>query len=529
MVYPFTRKVLLSLCLLIFIAGCSNTDPLSDTNDTNDPNKQSNDKSYGVSSSNPIAVEVGMEILDNGGTAADASIAISYVLGVTEPFGSGIGGGGGMLIVPESKEPNFIDYRETAPESSNLKHNTAVPGFVAGMQTVHDKYGTIPMEDLLQPAIDLAEDGFEVDKMLSSRLMAAKARVSSKETLLFYPDDDTIETGEILKQEELADTLKLIQRKGPDGFYKGDIARAIKKRTDIDLMDLKHYEVKEREPVQGTFAGYDVLTAPPPFSGVTILEMLKLAEETNLSDVTNKADYMKLLGAITNASYKDRISYTGDGISADKAEQLLSPLHLKNLKEEINDGDWSNEDFKSEEHESTTHFVVMDKYGTVVSTTNTLSNFFGSGDYTNGFFLNDQLKNFRTGLNAIDEHKRPRTFTAPTVLKKQGESTIGIGSPGGDRIPQVLMQVLFAYAQGDDTFQNIIDRYRFVFDGNTVYTEYRSTDEITSALEAAGYKVVQKVSPVFYGGVQVLSRNEKNGRLSGAADPRRNGSWQAQQ
>lgn len=512
--------------MLILIAGCSKTDPLSDTNDTNKP---VNDQSYGVSSSNPIAVEVGMEILDNGGTAADASIAISYVLGVTEPFGSGIGGGGGMLIVPESEDPNFIDYRETAPERSKLKHNTAVPGFVAGMQAVHDKYGTIPMEDLIQPAIDLAEDGFEVDKMLSSRLKAAKARVSSEETLLFYPDDDSIEAGKVLKQEELADTLKLIQRKGPDGFYKGDVARAIKSKTDVDLMDLKHYEVKEREPVQGTFAGYDVLTAPPPFSGVTVLEMLNLAEETDLSDTSNKSDYMELLGAITNASYKDRMNYTGDGISADKAEQLLSPLHLKNLKEEINKGEWSNVEFQSEEHESTTHFVVMDKFGTVVSTTNTLSNFFGSGDYTNGFFLNDQLKNFRSGLNAIDHHKRSRTFTAPTVLKKQGEETIGIGSPGGDRIPQILMQVLYEYTQGDDTFQNIIDGYRFIFDGNTIYTEYHPSDETTSALEAAGYNVVQKVSPVFYGGVQVLVRNEKNGRLSGAADPRRNGSWQAQQ
>ena len=524
--YPFARKVLLSLCLLIFIAGCSKADPLSDTHDTNE---SLNDKSYGVSSSNPIAVEVGMNILDNGGTAADASIAISYALGVTEPFGSGIGGGGGMLIVPESEEPNFIDYRETAPERSNLKYNTGVPGFVAGMQAVHDNYGTIPMEDLLQPAIDLAEDGFEVDKMLASRLNAAKARVSSKETLLFYPDDESIEPGKVLKQEDLADTLKLIQRKGPDGFYKGDIARNIKKRTDVDLMDLKHYEVKEREPVQGKFAGYDVWTAPPPFSGITVLEMLNLAEEVNLSNASNKADYMELLGAITNASYKDRINYTGDGISADKAEQLVSPLHLDNLKKEINKGDWSNVEFQSEEHESTTHFVVMDKYGTVVSTTNTLSNFFGSGAYTNGFFLNDQLKNFRTGLNKIDEHKRSRTFTAPTILKKQGEKTIGIGSPGGDRIPQVLMQVLYSYTEGEDTFQNIIDRNRFVFDGNTIYTEYRPSPETASALERAGYNVVQKVAPVFYGGVQVLVRNEKNGRLSGAADPRRNGSWQAQQ
>ncbi|MFJ7859270.1 gamma-glutamyltransferase family protein [Peribacillus sp. NPDC097206] len=477
-----------------------------------------------------MAIEVGMQILDNDGTAADAAIAVSYVLGVTEFYGSGIGGGGGMLIVPESGKPNFIDYRETSPKDANLNHHTGTPGLVAGMKVVHDKYGSIPMEDLLQPAIKLAEEGFVVDEMLTSRLTAAQARVSSKETLLFYPKGEPIKPGEKLVQKELAETLKLIQKKGPDGFYKGDIARDIKNRTDIELKDLKRYEVKERAPVQGTFAGYDVLTAPPPFSGTTVLEMLKLAEETHLDEASSKSDYMELLGAITNASYQDRIKYIGDGISAKKAEQLLSPLHLKNLKNEIQDNNWTNIESKdSEEHESTTHFVIMDKYGTTVSATNTLSNFFGSGAYTNGFFLNDQLKSFRSGLNSLKANKRSRSFTAPTVLKKQGEETIGIGSPGGNRIPQVLTQVLFAYSQDEDTFQNIVDRYRFVFDGNTIYTESRLSKETISALENKRYNVIQKSYPLFYGGVQVLVRNEKNYRLTGAGDPRRRGNWQAQQ
>lgn len=523
-----TRKVLLSLCLLIYLAGCSEPSPLSDTNKPID--SKSANQPYGVSSSSPIAIDVGMEILDNGGTAADAAIAVSYVLGVTEPYGSGIGGGGGMLIVPESEDPNFIDYRETSPEDPSSKHNTGIPGLVAGMQVVHDKYGSVPMEDLLQPAIDLAEEGFTVNEMLTSRLIASQSRVSSEETQIFYPDGDAIKPGKTLTQEKLAETLKLIQQKGPDGFYKQDIARDIKRKTDIDLMDLKHYEVKEREPVQGTFAGYDILSAPPPFSGITVLEMLMLAEKTNLGDSSGKSDYMKELGAITNTAYQDRVTHTGDGISASKAEQLLSPIHLSNLKNKIQEGEWKNiESGDSEEHESTTHFVIMDKYGTVVSATNTLSNFFGSGDYTNGFFLNDQLKNFRSGLNSQDAYKRSRTFTAPTVLKKQGEETIGIGSPGGDRIPQVLMQVLYSYTQNEGSFQDIIDRYRFVFDGKTIYTESRLSNEIISSLEDSGYNVVQKVSPMYYGGVQVLVKNEKNGRLSGAGDQRRNGSWKAQQ
>ncbi|MGE7758746.1 gamma-glutamyltransferase family protein [Peribacillus sp. NPDC097895] len=527
MINRITRKVLLSLCMLIYIAGCSKPPPISDTNEPID-NKTA--QSYGVSSSNPIAIDVGMDILDNGGTAADAAIAVSYALGVIEPYGSGIGGGGGMLIDPESGKPNFIDYRESSPEDPSSRHHTGIPGLVAGMQVIHDKYGSVPMEDLIQPAIDLAQGGFKVDEMLSSRLAGAQPRISSDETSLFYPDGDAIEPGKTLIQKKLADTLKKIQQEGTDGLYKGEIARDIKRETDVDLMDLKRYEVKERKPVQGTFAGYDVLTAPPPFSGITVLEMLKLAEETNLGGYSSKSAYMKVLGGITNTAYQDRAAHIGDGTSAAKAEQLLSPIHLNNLKSNITSDNWENKESNgSEEHESTTHFVIMDKYGTVVSATNTLSNFFGSGDYTNGFFLNDQLKNFGSDLNAQKAYKRSRTFTAPTILKNPGKESIGIGSPGGDRIPQVLMQVLYSYTENDGSFQDIIDRNRFVYDGKKIHTESRFSNEIISELEDSGYEVIQKINPMYYGGVQVLVKNEKTGLLSGAGDKRRNGSWKAQQ
>ncbi|MGG3559720.1 gamma-glutamyltransferase [Peribacillus frigoritolerans] len=525
MINRLTGKIFISLCVLIYLAGCSKTPPISDTND---PIERKTEQSYGVSSSNPIAIDVGMDILENGGTAADAAIAVSYVLGVVEPYGSGVGGGGGMLIAPESGDPEFIDYRESSPEDPSSRHNSGIPGLVAGMQVISDKYGSVPMADLLQPAIDLAEEGFEVNESLSSRLAAAQPRISSDATSLFYPDGDAIEPGKTLVQERLAETLKEIQQEGPDGFYKGEIARDIKRESDIDLMDLKRYEVKKRKPVQGTFAGYDVFTAPPPFSGITVLEMLKLAEEMNLGDSSSKSAYMKVLGGITGTAYQDRTVHVGDGISHSKAEKLLSPIHLDNLKNKIKSEKWE-ESNGTEEHESTTHFVIMDKYGTVVSTTNTLSNFFGSGDYTNGFFLNDQLKNFRSGLNAQEAYKRSRTFTAPTILKKPGRESIGIGSPGGDRIPQILMQVLYSYTENEGSLQDIVDRNRFVFDGKKIYTESRLSDETVSDLEDSGYEVIQKISPMYYGGVQGLVKNEKNGQISGAGDKRRNGSWKAQQ
>ncbi|WP_285765785.1 gamma-glutamyltransferase [Peribacillus sp. SI8-4] len=526
MIDHMTRKVLLTFCMLIYIAGCSKAPPNSDTNEPIDSKSQS----YGVSSSNPLAIDVGMEILNNGGTAADAAIAVSYALGVTEPYGSGIGGGGGMLIAPKSGKPTFIDYRESSPEDPSSRHQTAIPGLVAGMQAVHDTYGSVPMEDLIQPAVDLAQDGFKVNEMLSARLARAEARISSNETSLFYPDGEALEPGETLRQKKLAETLRKIQKEGPEGFYKGEIARDIKKKSDVDLMDLKRYEVKERKPVKGTFAGYDVWTAPPPFSGITVLEMLRLAEETDLGNSPDKSAYMKVLGGITNTAYEDRITHVGDGTSPAKAEQLLSPIHLTNLKDTIKNESWDNkESHDNEEHESTTHFVIMDKYGTVVSATNTLSNFFGSGDYTNGFFLNDQLKNFGSDLNDQEAYKRSRTFTAPTILEKPGKESIGIGLPGGDRIPQVLMQVLYSYSQKEGSFQDIIDRYRFVFDGMNIHTETRLSNETISKLEDSGYEVIHDPDPMYYGGVQVLVRDEHNGRLSGAGDKRRDGSWKAHQ
>jgi gamma-glutamyltranspeptidase / glutathione hydrolase len=519
-------RLIVSICLLINVVGCASTSRLSNPNQSSDPKA---DQPYGVSASHPIAVDAGMSVLKNGGNAVDAAIAISYVLGVVEPFGSGLGGGGGMLIVPKSGQADFIDYRETSPDTEG-KAVSGVPGLVAGMQYAHDKYGSLAMKALLQPAIDYAEHGFEVDQTLTTRLAAAKPRVHSSETRLFYPNNQAIDPGETLVQKELAKTLKMIQQEGADGFYEGDVARGIKETTNISLEDLKQYEVKERQPVQGTYAGYHVYTAPPPFSGVTLLQMLKLAEETNLSQSPSKADYMEEMEAITKAAYQDRAKHIGDDVDTEKAEQWVANDHIARLKDDIQNGGWRNEKGDdAEEHESTTHFVVMDKNGTVVSVTNTLSNFFGSGDYTNGFFLNDQLKNFGSGINAQEPGKRPRTFTAPTVLKKQGKETIGIGSPGGNRIPQILMQVIYLYTEEEGTFQKIVDRYRFAFDHHTIYTEAPFSEETTDALEERGFEVVHKVSPMYYGGVQVLVKNEENNTISGAGDPRRNGSWKAQQ
>ncbi|MGN7175663.1 gamma-glutamyltransferase family protein [Cytobacillus sp. SAFR-174] len=514
-------QLIVSVCLL---TGCSNVSP---EKNLLAPYKEKPDSYYGVSASHPIAVDAGMEIMKNGGNAADAAIAISYILGVVEPFASGIGGGGGMLVIPAEGEPDFIDYRETSPSNYNGSGVSGVPGLVGGMEAIHQRYATMDMKRLMDPAIDYAEKGFAVDQGFSHRLETARYRVYSDSTSSFYPNGKAILPGEILVQKDLAKTLRTIQTEGSAGFYQGEIAKAVKVKTGIPLDDFKRYKVRHSEPVQGSFAGYEVFTAPPPFSGTTLLQMLKLAEETGL-DSRNQAEYIDRMGDITKTSYEDRRIHIGDGVTAEEISNYISDDHISFLQKELIK-DSGNLQAEEEEHESTTHFVVMDKEGTVISATNTLSNYFGSGAYTNGFFLNDQLKNFADGgINGQAPNKRSRTFTAPTVMISP-EEVIGIGSPGGNRIPQILMQVIYSYTKGEGDLQEIVNRDRFTFENSIIQTESPFPKDVLSELEARNYQVNHKVSPMFYGGVQALIMSQKEKSMSGAGDPRRSGIWRTQQ
>ncbi|MES5896778.1 gamma-glutamyltransferase [Bacillus cereus group sp. RP43] len=481
------------------------------------------DFAYGVSASHPLAVDEGMKILQQGGNAIDAAIVVSYLLGVVEPYASGLGGGGGMLILNEHGDSNFIDYREIAPSQINNTGNTGIPGFVAGMEFAHKKYGSIQMSELLKPSIYYAENGFEVDDILSSRLAGAYHRIYSKRLKIFYPDGNPINTGQKLIQTKLSDTLKNIQGKGASVFYQGEIANELNKVTNIPLVDIKKYQIEERKPVIGEYCGYTVYTAPPPFSGVTLLQMLKQAEINNTYISANNLEtYIKSMGKITKSSYQDRIKTIGDPkFSKMRSKEWISDHYLSTLIEE------ADKLPLEEEHESTTHFVVMDKYGTVVSVTNTLSNFFGTGDYVQGFFLNNQLANFSKTPNHIEPGKRSRTFMAPTILEKEGKEIIGIGSPGGNRIPQILTLVLERYLHRNSSLQTIVDESRFIFEKDNLYTETLLPFNVEKSVVEDGYNVIYKDSPVFYGGVQALIRDEKKNRINGAGDGRRNGSWRS--
>ncbi|MED5243381.1 gamma-glutamyltransferase [Priestia sp. LL-8] len=493
---------------------------------------------YGVSSSNSIAVEVGTDVLENGGNAVDAAIAVSYALGVVEPYGSGIGGGGGMLILPgnQSDKPTFFDYRETSPISTEgSEKEIGVPGFVKGMEVIHEKYGSENMDQLIDPAIKLANDGFPVGQQLSERLKGAQYRLSEAEIPNFFPRNKPIEEGKTLKQPELAETLELIKEKGSDVFYNGELAEEIAEDVPgIQKEDLEKYSVKEREPVHGEFAGYDVISAPPPFSGVTLIQSLQMAEMLNIQKTEqDTALFTHVISEITNRANSDRVAHIGDPAFSDiDDEALTSKEYSRKLAQDLSLNKLSDKyklegDDLEEEHISTTHFVVTDKEGTVVSVTNTLSNFFGSGENVEGFFLNNNLNNFnntKTSLNYYEPDKRSRTFTAPTILKKDDE-VIGIGTPGGSRIPMMLTEVLVRHLLFKDSLQDAIDAPRFSIENNHLYTEFQYPTSVREELEGMGYDVKEKSSAIYYGGIQAIVIDQKNNRIYGAADPRRQGTW----
>ncbi|KRF52955.1 gamma glutamyl transferase [Bacillus sp. Soil531] len=484
---------------------------------------------YAVSTSDPRATKVGMEILKQGGTAVDAAIAISYTLGVVEPYGSGLGGGGGMLIDPADASPTFIDYREIAPKNDK-EDEIGVPGFVAGMDYIQHHYGSMSMSKLIDPAINFAENGYKVDKDLHDRLVSYKSNVNEDEIPSFYPDKDAINTGEIVKQHELANTLQKIKEEGPNAFYRGKIADDITEETKVSHKDLRKYAPVERKPLSTNYKGHQIISAPPPFAGATLIQMLKMTDQEDIWKLkeSHPSLYYHFLGQISKVAYQDRLKKIADpAFIKETPNDWIDDHYVHLLRNKLNNTETDHTKVSDvEEHESTTHFVVMDGEGTVVSTTNTLSNFFGSGEYVDGFFLNNTLNTFGEGINKRQPGKRPRTFTAPTIIREGDEWVMSIGTPGGNRIPQVLTQVIGDYFEDKDSIKNAVENKRVIFDSHKFYSEAKLKQSTKDGLKTYGYDLKNNDNAMFYGGVQALVKDLKKNKIQGDADPRRHGLWE---
>ena len=278
----------------------------SGSGNTNATVQSNND--YVVSTSNETATKIGEEVLAKGGNAVDAAIAVSYALGVAQPYASGIGGGGGMLIYdPSSTDYKFYDYKDAAPVSATTKQSDiAVPGFVLGMEKISNDLGTMDISDLIQYSVDLARDGVEVNSDTVKAINSFASLLQNDEDYV-KEDGSLLAEGDKLVQSELANTLKTIQEKGSVGFYSGEIGQNIANAAKMQLSDLSAYEVKEEKPVEGDFNGYKVVSAPAPFSGTTLIQMLKIIEkEGETSDLTDTVQYLQALDKATTLAHYSR-------------------------------------------------------------------------------------------------------------------------------------------------------------------------------------------------------------------------------
>ena len=441
-----------------------------------------------VVTQNKHATEVGYDILRKGGNAVDASVAVGFALAVTLPRAGNLGGGGFVLIYDkESDEISAIDYRSAAPSSATsdlfLEKDkvirfghlvNAVPGSVAGLLKAHQDHGSLPLDDLLKPAISLANEGFEVTHDLNYVLEWGKesmlANQASKDK--FYDlNDAPVQVRSILKQPKLAKTLFKIGKKGSEIFYKGEIAKWISEESLssgglITMEDMAAYKAKLREPIETSYRGYRVVTMPPTASGgLVLLQTLNILENFDLKELGhNSAKTVHLLSESMQRAYADRAAYHGDPDYYEvPIKQMLNRQYSRDLANQISETRTPNGKIfagdlrKYDESPDTTHFSIIDSKGNAVSNTYTLGSSFGSGVTIKkgGFLMNNQMRNFShfygredvkfgtSEANKLEPGKRMISTQTPTlVFKPDGQLLMILGSPGGGRIPNIITQVI---------------------------------------------------------------------------------------
>ena len=446
-----------------------------------------------VATQEALASDIGLQILKDGGNAVDAGVAVGFALAVTLPRAGNIGGGGFMMIYDaEQGETVALDYREKAPSSASRDmyldedgnavsdlsrfHGLAVgvPGTVAGLLKALEDHGTMSREQVMAPAIALAEDGIEVTAGLSESLEALSDRLQkwpSTKKVFFKPDGSAYQPGERLYQPELARSLKLIATQGADGFYKGETARSIVKAVNdaggsMSLQDLANYEAISRTPVTGDYRGYEIVSMPPPSSGgIHIVQILNILEGYPLKDYGhNSAQTIHLMSEAMQLAYADRAEYLGDSDFIDvPASGLTSQAYADQLRTLIDpDKATPASTIKANnplpyESDQTTHFSIVDKDGNAIANTYTLNFSYGTGLVADGtgILLNNEMDDFSAkpgtpngyGLlggeaNSVEANKRPLSSMSPTLVFKDDKPYIVTGSPGGSRIITTVTQII---------------------------------------------------------------------------------------
>ena len=524
-----------------------------------------------VASQEATATRIGVDILKRGGNAIDAGVAVGFALAVTLPRAGALGGGGFMMVHhAETGETVAIDYREMAPAAAHrdmyldaagevdtqlaryTHHAAGVPGAVAGLVHVLDRYGTLPLAEVLAPAIRLAERGILVTQDLSGSLESRRERLQrwpATAAIFYHEDGRPYRPGERLIQVDLAWSLRQIAAHGADAFYKGAIAERIAADMaahggPMTLEDLAAYRVAVRAPVRGTYRGYEIASMPPPSSGgVHLVQILNLLEDYPLASLGhNGAEGLHLMAESMKLAYADRSQHLGDpDFWPVPVAGLISKAYAESLRATIDPArarpaaEIAAGDPMPYESPETTHYSVMDRWGNVVSNTYTINFGYGSGIVAagTGILLNNEMDDFSAkpgvpnayGLlggdaNSVAPAKRPLSSMTPTILFKDGKPLLATGSPGGSRIITTTLQIILNVV---DHGMNIAaataaPRVHHQWLPDELRVEAGLSPDTIALLESKGHKVVVKN---VMGSTQSILRADEG--FYGASDPRRQG------
>ncbi len=525
-----------------------------------------------------LASEAGVEVLKKGGNAVDAAVAVGYALAVLYPNAGNIGGGGFMTIRFKDSKSTFLDFRERAPlaatktmyldkdgkpvKGASLDGYLAVgvPGSVAGFEMAREKYGTLPRQDLMAPAIAYAKDGFVLDQGDAASFASNAARLAkdpAAAAIFLKPDGKPYGAGERLLQPDLAASLAAISEKGADAFYKGAIADAIVKTSGakggiLAKADFEQYAVRELKPVSCTYRGYEIISSPPPSSGgVIICEILNVLEGYPLSYLgADSAETVHVMVEAMRHAYVDRNSALGDPDFVDNpVSKLLDKGYAKDIRDKIDpfragvSQDLMPKGFG--ESNETTHYSIIDNDGNAVAVTYTLNGSFGAGVVADGtgILLNNEMDDFtqkpgvpnlyglvQGAANAIQPRKTPLSSMSPTVVAKDGKPFMVIGSPGGSRIITITLEAIVNVIDHGMNIQEAIDapRIHHQWLPDTIYVEpFGLSPDTEKLLAGMGYHLDLadstwgQAAGILVGG-KSLAEIEKGGgaRFNGAIDSR---------
>ena len=531
------------------------------------------------------ASNAGVEVLKAGGNAVDAAVAVGFALTVTHPQAGNIGGGGFMLFRRPDGEVHFLDYREKAPskatadmyldksgnvikDMSTLGYKAiAVPGSVAGLAYAQQHWGKLSLARVMEPAIRLARDGFALDYGTARDLRDDDLAKFADSRRIFQRDGNFYQPGDVFKQPELARTLERIA-KNPDDFYHGDLAREVAAAMQkggglITAQDLAAYDVKERQPIRGTYREFEVISAPPPSSGgVALIEILNILEGYDLGKLGNRSGVsIHLTAEAFQRAFFDRAEFLGDpDFSKIPVAQLIDkrygaawrdtiPLRRATPSDEVKrPAIFTQLDQYASTHpqpqfvvepEHTTHYSVVDPEGNAVSVTTTLNDSFGSHVTAEGlgFLMNNEMDDFAVkqgvpnmyGLiqgpaNAVGANKRPLSAMTPTIVLKDGKLFLVLGSPGGPTIITTVANVLMGVIDYGLNIQEAVNAERFHeqwLPDKLMMERYGLSPDTVSVLEKMGHKI--KSDRESWGDAECIAIDEKTGERLGASDGRNNG------